>query len=134
MRQEIAENPNQFLDLCLFIKGSVITNSNYQITAGENVIMNATNINNISTANTATQAALNPTKIEAGSIVSLNATKDSNGNGGNINNIGATIKGGDLVYLTAENNVIVQQNLVSHPNIFPSLLPKPLAEQLVNLS
>jgi hypothetical protein len=29
---------------------------------------------------------------------------------------------------------IVQQNLVSHPNIFPSLLPKPLAEQLVNLS
>ena len=29
---------------------------------------------------------------------------------------------------------IVQQNLVSHPNIFSSLLPKPLAEQLVNLS
>jgi hypothetical protein len=49
MRQEIAENPNQFLDFCLFIKGSVITNSNYQITAGENVIMNATNINDCAT-------------------------------------------------------------------------------------
>ena len=29
---------------------------------------------------------------------------------------------------------VVQQNLVSHPNIFSSLLPKPLAEQFVNLS
>jgi hypothetical protein len=38
-------------------------------------------------------------------MVSLNAKKDSSGNGGNITNLGATIKGGDLVYLTAENNI-----------------------------
>ncbi len=34
----------------------------------------------------------------------------------------------------ARTSSIVQQNLVSHPNISSSLLLKPLAEQLVNLS
>ena len=82
-----------------------INNSNYTIQADEDIVMNATNINNISTATTAAIAAATPTKIEAGSMVSLNAKKDSNGNGGNITNLGATIKGGDLVYLTAENNI-----------------------------
>jgi filamentous hemagglutinin len=82
-----------------------INNSNYTVQADNNIVMNATNINNISTATTAAIAAATPTKIEAGSMVSLNAQKDSSGNGGNITNLGATIKGGELVYLTAENNI-----------------------------
>jgi len=42
----------------------------------------------------------------------------------------------DFKFTVAEDGlyVIVQQNLVSLPNIFSFLLPKPLAEQLVNLS
>ena len=82
-----------------------INNSNYTVKADEDIVMNATNINNISTAASATIAAATPTKIEAGKMVSLNAQKDSSGNGGNITNLGATIKGGDLVYLTAANNI-----------------------------
>ncbi len=84
--------------------GSDINNSNYTIKASNNIVMNAVNINNIAT-NPNISHNQNETKIEAGNIVSLNAQKDSNGNGGNINNIGATIKGGNLVYLTAENDI-----------------------------
>ena len=83
-----------------------INNSNYTVQADEDIVMNATNINNISTAASATIAAATPTKIEAGKMVSLNAKKDSSGNGGNITNLGATIKGGDLVYLTAGNDIV----------------------------
>ncbi|MBP7710292.1 MAG: hypothetical protein KA100_04400 [Rickettsiales bacterium] len=85
-----------------------INNTNYTIKASENVVMNATNINNIhadkhyTTTGTTTT---NETSIEADKMVSLNATKDTDGNGGNINNIGATIKAGELVYLTAENDI-----------------------------
>ncbi len=78
-----------------------INNSNYTIKAENNVVMNATNINNIhadSDYNSTTGATTNETRIEAGSIVSLNATND-------ITNIGATIKAGDLLYLTAGNDI-----------------------------
>ena len=37
-------------------------------------------------------------------------------------------------FIECFKNVIVQQNLVSHPNIFSYLSLKPLPEQLVNLS
>ncbi len=80
---------------------SDINNSNYTIKASENVVMNATNINNIhadSGYSSKAGATTNETRIEAGSIVSLNATND-------ITNIGATIKAGDLLYLTAGNNI-----------------------------
>ena len=76
-----------------------INNSNYTVQADEDIVMNATNINNISTAASATIAAATPTKIEAGSMVSLNATN-------NITNLGATIKAGELVYLTAGNDIV----------------------------
>jgi hypothetical protein len=85
-----------------------INNTNYTIKAAENVVMNANNINNIhadSNYSAATGATTNETRIEAGNIVSLNATKDSSGNGGNITNIGATIKAGNLLYLTADNDI-----------------------------
>ena len=78
-----------------------INNSNYTIKAENNVVMNATNINNIhadTNYSTTTGATTNETRIEAGSIVSLNATND-------ITNIGATIKAGDLLYLAAGNNI-----------------------------
>ncbi len=87
-----------------------INNSNFTVYASDNVVMEANNINNIATDNNS-----NETKIEAGNIVSLNATKDSNGDGGNITNIGATISGGSLVYLTADNNItnkaLIQYNI-----------------------
>jgi hypothetical protein len=99
-----------------------INNSNYQIKADENVVMEANNINNIHTISTSSSASgspclggssscvstvmgVNNTIIEAGKMVSINAVKDSEGEGGNITNIGATIKGGELVYLTADNNI-----------------------------
>ena len=78
-----------------------INNSNYTIKAENNVVMNATNINNIhadTNYSATTGATTNETTIEAGNIVSLNATND-------ITNIGATIKAGDLLYLTAGNNI-----------------------------
>ncbi len=80
---------------------SDINNSNYTIKAADNVVMSATNINNIhkdTGYTTASGATTNETRIEAGSMVSLNATND-------INNIGATIKAGDLLYLTAGNDI-----------------------------
>ncbi|MBU6338372.1 MAG: hypothetical protein KGQ36_00140 [Rickettsiales bacterium] len=79
-----------------------INNSNYTVYASDNVVMDANNINNIHTVGNNSESE---TRIEAGNIVSLNATKDADGNGGNINNIGATIKAGSLVYLTADNNI-----------------------------
>ncbi len=82
-----------------------INNSNYTISASNNVVMSAVNVNNISTATTVSQAITNPTEIIAGNMVSIDAFKDSSGNGGNINNIGATISGDNLVYLTAEGEV-----------------------------
>ena len=75
-----------------------INYSNYTVQADDDIVMNATNINNISTATSAAAASANPTKIDAGNMVSLNATND-------ITNLGATIKGGDLVYLTAGNDI-----------------------------
>ncbi len=80
---------------------SDINNSNYTIKASNNVVMSATNINNIHKDlgySSTSGATTNETRIEAGSMVSLNATND-------INNIGATIKAGDLLYLTAGNNI-----------------------------
>ena len=77
-----------------------INNSNFSVKASDNVFMEANNINNIATNNNSSE-----TKIEAGNILSLNATKDTDGNGGNITNIGATISGGSLVYLAAKNNI-----------------------------
>ncbi len=82
-----------------------INNSNFTIYASDNVVMDANNINNISSATSANKDTISETKIEAGNIVSLNATKDAEGNGGNITNIGATIKAGELAYLTADNNI-----------------------------
>ncbi len=78
-----------------------INNSNYTIKAENNVVMNATNINNIhadTNYSATTGATTNETTIEAGNIVSLNATND-------ITNLGATIKAGDLLYLTAGNDI-----------------------------
>ncbi len=80
---------------------SDINNSNYTIKAADNVVMSAININNIhkdTGYTTASGATTNETRIEAGNMVSLDATN-------NINNIGATIKAGDLLYLTAGNNI-----------------------------
>ena len=74
------------------------------IKASNDVVMQANNINNIATVPSISGNS-NETRIEAGNMASLNAIKDVNGNGGNITNIGATIKGGNLVYLTAENNI-----------------------------
>ena len=74
-----------------------INNSNYTIKASDNVVMSATNINNIHTIPSISGNS-NETRIEAGNMVSLDATND-------INNIGATIKGGSLVYLTAGHNI-----------------------------
>jgi len=82
-----------------------INNSNYIIKASNNVVMDAVNINNISTATSTNKDTLSETRIEATNMVSLNASKDSDGNGGNITNIGATINAGSLLYLTAENNI-----------------------------
>lgn len=78
-----------------------INNTNYTINASDNVVMTATNINNIHKDNAYSYAAgakANETRIEAGNIVSLDASND-------INNIGATIKAGSLVYLTAGNDI-----------------------------
>jgi adhesin HecA-like repeat protein len=78
-----------------------INNTNYTINASDNVVMTATNINNIHKDNGYSYAAgakANETRIEAGNIVSLDASND-------INNIGATIKAGSLVYLTAGNDI-----------------------------
>ncbi len=101
----IANNYSQAGGSIFMTAAKDINNSNYTVQADNNIVMNATNINNISTATTAAIAETTPTKIEAGSMVSLNAQKDSSGNGGNITNLGATIKGGELVYLTAANNI-----------------------------
>jgi hypothetical protein len=48
--------------------------------------------------------------------------------------IGNTTITGSNISSTSGDIKIAQQNLVSHPNISSSLLLKPLAEQLVNLS
>ena len=77
-----------------------INNSNYTIRASENVVMSATNVNNIhaDAGYNAGIATTNETRIEAGNIVSIDASND-------INNVGATIKAGSLVYLTAGNDI-----------------------------
>ncbi len=72
-----------------------INNTNYQITAGDDVVLSAVNnINNIH----AGDDNVNSTKIEAGDILSVQA-------GGDITNRGATLSGENLVYLNAVGDV-----------------------------
>ena len=103
----VANNYSQAVGSIFMNAAKDINNSNYTVKADKDIVMNATNINNIASASAQGYGgqASTPTKIEAGSMVSLNAKKDSSGNGGNITNLGATIKGGELIYLTAGNNI-----------------------------